>query len=597
MIDIGLLNLRWAIALADGLVAAGLADLVLSPGSRSTPLALAFLRQPALRCHVILDERSAAFFALGIAKVSGRPAAVLCTSGSAAANWFPAVIEADAGAVPLLLLSADRPPELQGWGANQTIDQKHLFGRHVRAFYEPGAPDANFSPHYAHHLAARAVSESCWPLPGPVHLNLALREPLLPSAAASDWPTATKRPTIQRAPARLLPDSGLIAHLADAMSGRPGAIICGAADYPPGFADAVTALARQLDCPILAEPLSNLRFGEHERHRLSVRYEAFLRNPSFVATYPPQWLLRFGAFPVTRSLQNWLEGGATVLETTQIVVTPDPRWPDPPHSASTILHACSLEACRALRAAKPRPAPAAWGAAFSQAESAVEAIATRYRALDSFEGALIPALLERLPSGHRLFCGNSMAIRDLDAFSGSSPKKLRLFGNRGASGIDGNLSTALGIATDGPCVALLGDLTAQHDLTALAAAGGRDLIVVVFNNGGGGIFDYLPPAALPEFERAWLTPQNVDFAAAAQAFGVAYESAATLEHFRLALARALEKGGTTLLEARIDRPLSVALHHRYWRSASALPFPFNPKLARTADARLGAEDGVDVRVG
>jgi 2-succinyl-5-enolpyruvyl-6-hydroxy-3-cyclohexene-1-carboxylate synthase len=567
MNDTGQLNLRWAHALADGMAAAGLTDLVLSPGSRSTPLALAFLRQPAIRCHVILDERSAAFFALGIAKVSRRPVAVLCTSGSAAANWFPAVIEADAGATPLLLLSADRPPELQGWGANQTIEQQHLFGRHVRAFHAPGVPSAHFLPHYAHRLAARALNESRWPLPGPVHLNLALREPLLPGSDASDEPASTEPPTIQRAPATLLPDPESIVYLAGMIDARPGAIVCGSADYPSGFADAVTALARQLDCPILAEPLANLRFGQHDRRRLCVHYEAFLRAPSFVAANPAQWLLRFGAFPVTRSLQDWLGGGATT-GATQIVVTPDSRWPDPQHNASTILHSDPVEACQALQAAGPRPASTDWYAAFSQAESAVAAIASTYRELNNFEGALIPALLEQLPAGHRLFCGNSMAIRDLDAFSGSGEKELRFFGNRGASGIDGNLSTALGIATDGPCVALVGDLTAQHDLTALATTGGRDIIVVVVNNGGGGIFDYLPQATLPEFERAWLTPQSIDFAAAAQTFGVTYEQAETLERFKSALARALDQGGATLIEVSIDRPLSVELHRRYWRSAT-----------------------------
>ncbi len=566
MPDIGLLNLRWAQTLANGLAAAGLCDLVLSPGSRSTPLALAFLRQPALRCHVLLDERSAAFFALGIAKVRGRPAAVLCTSGSAPANWLPAVIEADAGAIPLLLLSADRPPEVQGWGANQTIDQKHLFGGHVRAFHEPGPPTADFSPTYLHRLAARAFSESRWPLPGPVHLNLAFREPLLPAAERVEWPTPTTLPKIQLiqlASGRLMPDAGSIATVIDAIDGRPGAIVCGGADTPPGFAEAVTALARQLDCPILAEPLSNLRFGQHERTRLSVRYEAFLRNPAFVAAHPPQWLLRFGAFPVTRALQSWLPSAAT-----QFIVTPDPRWPDPQHNAGPLLHADPTEVCRALLAAAPRPSTPEWRAGFMHAEAAIDAIAARYREMDDFEGALIPALLEQLPTAHRLFCGNSMAIRDFDAFSGSSEKTLRIFGNRGASGIDGNLSTALGIATDGPCVALLGDLTAQHDLTALAATRGHDIIFVVLNNDGGGIFEYLPQSALPEFERAWLTPQSIDFAAAAQTFGVAYERAETLDRFRSALRRALATGGATLIEVRIDRQSSVELHRRYWQEAA-----------------------------
>jgi 2-succinyl-5-enolpyruvyl-6-hydroxy-3-cyclohexene-1-carboxylate synthase len=569
MMDTGWLNLRWAQALVDGLAAAGLTHLVLSPGSRSTPLALAFLRQTSIRCHVILDERSAAFFALGIAKVSGHPAAVLCTSGSAPANWLPAVIEADAGAIPLLLLSADRPSELQGWGANQTIDQTHLFGHHVRAFHEPGAPISDFSPHYVHRLAARAVSESRWPLPGPVHLNLAFREPLLPSAALADWPVASALPKLQLAPRHLLPDNELIASTAQILSGRPGAIVCGEANNGVDFAKAVTALAQQLDCPILAEPLSNLRFGEHERRRLCVRYEAFLRNPSFVAAYPPQWVLRFGAFPVTRTLQNWLP-----TATTQIIVTPDTRWPDAQHRANILLHSDPSEACRALLRLGPQPSSKDWCAAFMQAEAAIDAIAGHYRHIEGFEGALIPLLLEQLPVGHRLFCGNSMAIRDLDAFSASSEKPLRIFGNRGASGIDGNLSTALGIATDGPCVALLGDLTVQHDLTALAAARDLDIIVVLFNNGGGGIFEYLPPVHLAEFERAWLTPQKINFAAAAQAFGIAYEQAKTLDSFQSALLCALEKGGPTLIEISIDRQASVDLHHRYWRSAiELLRFP------------------------
>jgi 2-succinyl-5-enolpyruvyl-6-hydroxy-3-cyclohexene-1-carboxylate synthase len=564
--DIGLLNLRWAQAFADGFAAAGIADLVLSPGSRSTPLALAFLRQPAIRCHVILDERSAAFFALGIAKVSRRPTAVLCTSGSAPANWYPAIIESDADATPLLLLSADRPPELQGWGANQTIDQNHLFGRHVRAFHQPGAPHDDFSPDYLHRLAARAVSESLWPLPGPVHLNLAFREPLLPAGAAADWPlTASPRnslPEIRVARGRLLPDADAIARLSARIDTQAGAIVCGRGDYPADFAEAVTALAGKIDCPILAEPSSNLRFGPHDRSRLCVRYEAFLRNPAFVAALPAQWVLRFGAFPIARTLQDWL---STLPE--QFVVTPDSRWPDPQHRASHIVQADPTEFCRALNATELRPASAESRAAMAHAEAVAGTMADRYRH-KYFEGALIPALLELLPAGHSLFCGNSMTIRDLDAFSGSSDQPLRIFCNRGASGIDGNPSTALGIATGGPCVALIGDLTAQHDLTALASTSGHDIVFVVLNNGGGGIFEYLPQAALPEFERAWLTPQRVDFATAARAFGVACERVESLDRFKSALRSALDRGGASLIEVAIERQTSVELHRRYWQEIS-----------------------------
>jgi len=563
MSDTGLLNLRWAQALADGLAAAGLTELVLSPGSRSTPLALAFLRQPAIRCHVILDERSAGFFALGLAKVSGAPAALLCTSGSAPTNWFPALIEADAGGTPLLLLSADRPPELQGWGANQTIDQNQLFGSHVRAFHAPDTPQTDFSPAYVHRLAARAIAESRGPLPGPVHLNVAFREPLLPAGEPASWPVAATLPAIKLAPPRLLPDARLVADTAAAIAGRPGVIVCGSADYPAGFADAVTALAEQLDCPIFAEPLSNLRFGNHERSRLCVRYEAFLRQALWAETRP-QWVLRFGAFPVTRALQNWL---AAVVPTQHIIVAPDRRWPDPQHLATTVLQSDPAAACDALRDALPQPAPPAWRAAFAQAETAVEAIARSYVEKEDFEGALIPALLARLPAGHRLFCGNSMAIRDLDAFSGSSEKPLKIFGNRGASGIDGNISTAAGIAAGGPTLALLGDLACAHDIGGLAALRGLDLVLVVVNNGGGGIFEYLPQAALPEFERAWLTPAAIDFSHAASAWGVTYQPADTLAAFSNALERALTAGGPQLIEVRIDRAQSVAQHRAYWHAA------------------------------
>ena len=570
--DTGLLNLRWAQALADGFAAAGLRHLVLSPGSRSTPLALAFLRHPTLRCHVILDERSAAFFALGLAKASrgNLHVALLCTSGSAPANWFPAVIEADQGATPLILLSADRPPEQIGWGANQTIDQHQLFGKHVRAFHAPGTPTENFSAQWLLHLAARAISDSTWPLAGPVHLNLPFREPLLPAAPPSEWPTsiATALKPINMAPPKHIPDADLIAATAAAMNGRPGVIVCGGGDYADGFAGAISALAKKLACPIFAEPLSNLRFGAHDRSHLCVRHESFLRVPALVTTNDVQWIMRFGDFPVTRSVQEWLAGST---QAHHVVVTANSRWPDPQYRADTLVQADPLAVCQALLAATSIPAPASWLRTFMKAESAVQRVADSYAKLENFEGALISTLLAQLPDGHRLFCGNSMAIRELDTFSGSGNKALRVFGNRGASGIDGNLSTAIGIATAaGATVALVGDLTAQHDLTALAATKGVDIIIIVMNNGGGGLFDYLPQAALPEFERAWLTPQTIDFSAAARAFSVAYTQAPTLAAFACALESALARGGPTLIEAVIDRQESFTQHRAYREAITCL---------------------------
>lgn len=558
--DTGALNLAWSQALVAGFAAAGIRHAVISPGSRSTPLALALLRQPEISTHIIVDERSAAFFALGIAKATSRPALLLATSGSAPANWLPAVIEASQAAIPLLLLSADRPPELQGCGANQTVDQIDLFGSHVRACHALGTPEPGFAPAYLHRLAARACEQAGWPLPGPVHLNLPFREPLLP---AEDVLPPPKLPAIRLESPRNLPSDTAMARLADALSGRRGAIVCGEGDYPAGFAEGVAALAAKLDCPILAEPLSNLRFGPHERSHVLCRYDGWLRNGDFVAGHRPDWLLRFGAFPVTRSLQGFAGRAGDRL----ILVDPLPRWNDPAHAITDLVRADPLAVCEALCQLPLQAAPPVWMSSFRQAE------ADAARALPgdgpAWEAHLLPALLAELPGGCPVFVGNSMLIRDLDAFSGSGAKPIRFHGNRGASGIDGNVSTALGIAAArGQVVALLGDLTCQHDLGGLAVARGLNAAMVVFNNGGGGIFGYLPQAALPEFEQGWLTSQAIDFSAAAAAFGMAYARADRVAELAAALRHALERGGPHLIEVVIDRTSSLARHRAYWQDCS-----------------------------
>ncbi|MBK1679111.1 2-succinyl-5-enolpyruvyl-6-hydroxy-3-cyclohexene-1-carboxylic-acid synthase [Rhodocyclus tenuis] len=594
--DQGLVNLRFAQTLVDALAAAGVSDAVISPGSRSTPLALAFLRQPAIRSTIAVDERCAAFFALGRAKASGRPVALLCTSGSAPANWYPAVIEAAQGGTPLLLLSADRPAELHGWGANQTIDQLRLFGSHVRASHALEAPQAGFASGWLQRLAARVVAESLAPQPGPVHLNLPFREPLLPAADPREWPQATELPLPSPAAAfseafsadtyapgwTCLPDPAAIAATAATLSGRRGVIVCGGGAFPPAFAEALLALAAALDCPLFAEPLSGLRFAALERSQLCVRQESFLRDSSFVARARPDWVMRCGDFPVTRQLQQWLSGCATAE---QIVIAPPGRWNDPQHVATRVLHGDALHIIAALTQAVNAPAAAAWRQSFVRAEAAAEALAAKLAAPDSaaaltdeadrlpgsdadfWEGVLIPALLARLPAGFRVFCGASMAIRDLDSFSGGGSKPLAFFANRGASGIDGNLSTAAGIAAAGPTLALVGDLTCTHDIGGLALARGRPLLVVVINNGGGGIFEYLPAAALPEFARGWLTPADADFAHMAATWGIGYQRAATRSAFAAALElglAAIERGDPCLIEAVIDREHSVARHRAWW---------------------------------
>jgi 2-succinyl-5-enolpyruvyl-6-hydroxy-3-cyclohexene-1-carboxylate synthase len=534
MTDIGTLNFLWSQTLIAGFVAAGVRQAVISPGSRSTPLALAMLRQPGLSCHVTVDERSAAFFALGIAKASRRPVMLLATSGSAPANWLPAIVEASQAATPLIAISADRPPELQDCGANQTIDQVGLFGPHVRASHAPGAPFAEFDPAWLHHLAAQACEQATWPHPGPVHINQPFREPLLP---AKELPPPARPAVIRSGAGPQVPDREAIDALARSLSGRPGIIVCGELPAQAGFAAAVTELAAKLACPILAEPLSGLRFGAHDRVRICVRYNAWLGSPDAAAGLRPEWILRFGNAPVTRKLQNYLDSAGAAVHA---VVDPLPRWSDPARRLTHLLRADPLLACHALLATNPAPASGEWQAGFAARETVVP---------DTGNAWHIPPLADELPAGYAVFIGNSLAIRQFDTHSGSADRELSLFANRGASGIDGNISTALGIAVEhGRVLALLGDLTCQHDLGGLALARGRDAIIVAVNNGGGGIFEQLPQATLPEFDLGWRTPQQFDFADAAGAFGIAHARAAGVDELRRALRHAIAVGGPHLIE-------------------------------------------------
>lgn len=544
----GALNLAWADAFVAALAAAGLRHVALAPGARSAPLALAALRRPELACHVLNDERAAGYFALGLGKATGRPAAVLTTSGTAAANLLPAIMEANLAGVPLLALTADRPPEAHGWGANQTVDQTRLYGDHARAFHALPAPAEDVPETFLVALAARLVEECTAPWPGPVHANLPFREPLLPEAIPA--PPPLPEPIALRAPAPAVPAD--IEALAARLSGRPGVIVCGEARYPAGFAAAVARLAARLDAPILADPLANLRHGPHDKSRVLAHAARFLRRPELPA---PAWVLRCGAFPVSRVLERWL---ASLGGTEHILVAPPGRWPDPLWRCGTLLRGDALAIVEVL-ASHCRPASADFCAEWQQSEARVAA------APDAafFEGTAARALLAALPAGAHCFVGNSLAIRAVDAFGGTDDKPLTLHGNRGASGIDGNLATAAGIAaaTGAPIGLLVGDQTLLHDAGSLALLAGRDAVVVVLDNGGGGIFDHLPLARAvpaPLMERGWTAPPRADFAALAAAFGLRHATADSPGALDGALATACAQGGAWLLRAVVDRAASVA---------------------------------------
>lgn len=559
-VDIAEWNLRWASTLIEALARSGVRHAVISPGSRSTPLALACARQAELSTWVLPDERTAAFFALGLAKSGSCPPLVISTSGSAPANWYPAVIEASQDMQALILLSADRPAELQGCGANQTIDQIRLFGSHVREFVQlPEPADGEPALRRLRGTIASAADRAQWPIPGPVHINVPLHEPLVPmtlppieesvSAPVSCHPGNTQAP------------AAVVDELARLYAHGPGLIVCGRGSLGETFGDAVTRLADALACPILADPLSGLRFGPHDRSRILTAYDAFLRHEGFVTHHRPTWILRFGAAPVSKVLQGYLDAGDA--DTTLIV--PHGPWPDPGRRATRVVHADPVAFCLALSAAIDSRASEDWSARFQAADA-------RARDLlwDADEPPLDIASLRLIqrscPEGAVIFCGNSLVVRDVDTTMHGKAARLRLVGNRGASGIDGNVSTTLGLAAgwSGPVVGLLGDLALYHDMNGLLAARGLDATLVVFNNGGGAIFEYLPQRGLPEFERYWLTPTGLDIERIADLYELRHVRVSSSEAFESAFGRALASPRVDLIEVMVERASSLAWHRHYW---------------------------------
>lgn len=558
--DIACLSLRWSQALLAGLLDVGVGHLVLSPGSRSTPLVLAaqsLARSPSgLVLTPILDERSAAFFALGLARSSGRPVALLCTSGSAAGHWLPAVIEAAEWGLPLILLTADRPPQLRGWGANQTIDQTRLFGAFVREFHDPGLPQPGPQALKAMRaLGRRAGTVALGPNPGPVHINLPLPEPLVPGPdCVPDLPP----------PSPELPRSGLgpdnatgLAPLAPLLRGR-GLICCGPGDLGPCGPD-LWASARTLSLPVLADPLSGLRFGGEGLGRMA-RYDALLRNPAAAEALKPDWVLRLGAAPVSKTLVDWLNGVPALL------VDPAGRWADPTQDAQVRVVADPGAFCRQLAGSTLVRSDPAWLARWIAAEAWIAAIAAEHLAAGPWcEGHLITDLMAALPAGEGILCANSLPVRQLDTWSGTRTSALTVFGNRGASGIDGQASTLAGLDVGGiPTLGLLGDLSLAHDLSGLFLAGRLRRPLIVLNNGGGRIFDYLPQHGLPSFEALWRTPLDLDLADLGRTFRLPHVRIGDGEGFRRVLGDALASPGPRLVEVMIDAESSRALHLEYW---------------------------------
>ncbi len=529
--------------LVDEFVRAGVTDAVVAPGSRSTPMTVALARNEGIRVHVHVDERSAGFLALGLGLATGRPAVVVTTSGTAAAELHPAVVEADHAGVPLLVCTTDRPPELHGVGAPQTVDQSGLYGRSVRAFVEPGVPREGSAWSWRS-LAARAGLDATGKRPGPVHLNLAFNEPLL------GVPGALPEGRVDGAPwhAGSLGKAGYTA--VAALEGRRGVLVTGRGSDPTK----VRMFAELSGWPVLADPLSGCRGSDPW---VISGFDLLIRSAAWSAAHRPDAVVRMGTPPASKVLNRWLSDVELY-----VVVDPTGAVPDPERAASHLV-ADHL-------APPPTPAPPEWLASWRTADDTVQAVLDEALRESVDDPAVARTVLGSLPADADLVVASSMPIRDVEWFGGTTDA--RVLANRGANGIDGVVSTAIGVALGGrPTVALVGDLAFLHDTNALLGAAERDvsLTVVVVDNDGGAIFSFLPQAdQLPpdEFERLFGTPHGLDLVEVSRAHGVDASTVTSLDE--LAAAVAEPAPGIRVRVVRTDRQANVAVHERLYAAVA-----------------------------
>lgn len=590
-------NSLWASILVETLYRLGLETSVICPGSRSAPLAFAFAQHNQIESIPVLDERSAAFFALGLAKQTGKPTALVCTSGTAGANFYPAVIEARESRVPLLVLTADRPPELRHCNTGQTIDQQKLYGSYPNWYAELAVPALDFALlAYLRQTMVHAWERSFYPIPGCVHLNLPFRDPLAPisqpeaQALAEQFNENQFFIGIQRQKtesnselnaASLFSDLSASSlspsplFLADWFISHNGILIAGIASprSPQTYCKAIAYLSKTLGLPVLAEGLSPLRNYADLNPYLISTYDIILRNAEWAKQLTPEWVIRIGEMPTSKELRQWLNR----IQPRQWVIDPDDRNLDPSHGRTTHLRASVEQVAANLSPPTGSGISSGsylkqWCEAEQQIRQAIDQMFSRLQ--EPFEGKAAWLLSQHLPAQTPVFIANSTPVRDVEWFWKPGNTGIQPYFNRGANGIDGTLSSALGVAhRQQSSVLLTGDLTVLHDTNGflLQQQFVGHLTVVLINNNGGGIFEMLPIAPFnPPFEDFFATPQSIDFAQLCTTYAVEYELIRTWEQFIQRL-NPLPSAGIRVLEVRCDRKVDVQQRRVFWEQGGSSP--------------------------
>ncbi|UYT88166.1 2-succinyl-5-enolpyruvyl-6-hydroxy-3-cyclohexene-1-carboxylic-acid synthase [Priestia megaterium] len=559
----------------DELVEANVEEVVVSPGSRSTPIAMLMAEHPNIHVHLNIDERSAGFFALGIAKAKKKPVALVCTSGTAAANYYPAVIEAHYSRIPLVVITADRPHELRDIGAPQAINQNHLFGQYAKWFVDTALPEESADMNrYIRTVASRAVHTAQAIPSGPVHINVPLREPIVPDLSIEDlWSQGKRGKSYVSAihGEASLSEKGF-EEIAKRLEGTTkGLIICGD-QMSLKAVDSVCRLAESLSFPVLADPLSQLRSGKHSKENVIETYDTFLKSDKVDERFYPEVVIRFGAMPVSKPLLQFLKAHEP---TEMFVVDQGKGWRDPTLRSTVMIEADETLFCEELikRLSANQEESTLWLSLWKKINAqTVQALRTLTSGQEWFEGQVVQEIVDVVPEGTALFAGNSMPVRDIDSFFLNTEKEIPLFVNRGANGIDGVVSSALGVSTAyDHSVLFIGDLSFYHDLNGLLAAKmhNLNLTVVLVNNDGGGIFSFLPQSKQEKhFEFLFGTPTGLNFEHATRLYDGTFSSASSWEEFRHAMNHAFAKGGLHVVEIRTTRTENVETHRSLWKLVS-----------------------------
>lgn len=552
---------------------AGVRHVCISPGSRSTPLTMSIARDGRFRVWSLLDERSAGFFALGLARKSGSPVALVCTSGTATGNYLPALMEAKESRVPLLVLTADRPPELHHVGSNQTVDQGKLYGTHVKWYLEMPVPDStqNIIDH-ARATVWRVMACAQAAPAGPVHINWPFREPLIPpTAPGSDAQHDARVVGMHHLyDVSLEPSSEALEALSALLSrAERGLIVCGPLDEP-GFPEAVTQLARRWNVPIFADPLSQVRCGAHDIGQVVDTYDLWLRSQRHADSLQPDVILRFGQTPTSKVLGQYL---SRQTQARQVVVDETEMWRDPFFTATDVVRANPTRFSERLAEKLAPTTDSAWTDLWLEGNQRLRQVVDQIQEDSAwFEGRVFVELSHLLPAGATLFTGNSMPVRDLDTFFGRRDNDLHLVSNRGVSGIDGVVSTALGVSavSAGPVVLVIGDISFYHDLGGLLAATrhGLKILIVLIHNDGGGIFSFLPQAEHADTFSHFQTSHGIDFQKAVEMYRGHFERVNDWQEFQGAVDAGLERAGVSVVELRTDGAENVQLHRTVFAQAA-----------------------------